>query len=131
MGNLRERIPSEKGFGRSIKIVCEPLWDIQALEVDEMKKSKCNHINGGYNQGFISDTDFKQIEICLGEVDDIGYDLVGWLKIRISFDEYFSLTISDAGRDLLTMEECDLGAFVRLRDFLNYAISSDYEIENK
>ena len=52
-------------------------------------------------------------------------------KIRISFDEYFSLTISDASKDLLTMEECDLSALVRLRDFLNYAISGNYEIENK
>jgi hypothetical protein len=125
------RKKNDKGLVNSIKIVCEPSWDIQALKVDKMKKSKCNYIDGGYHDGFKSHSDYKQIEICLGEVDDIGYDLVGWLRIRISFDEYFSLTISDAGKDLLTMEECDLSALVRLRDFLNYAISGNYEIENK
>ena len=100
-----------------------------------MKKSELGipeggYIDGRYFEGFVSNADFKEIEISIGDDPNQSDDLRGWLKVRISFNACYDLTISDARGEIFIMEECDLGGLARLRDFLNYAISIDYEIKD-
>ena len=98
------------------------------MDVKEIQaEPECNYMDGRYGDGFETNgTDFKTVEICLGE-KDIDEDLVGWLKLRISFGRYFDLKISNSGEDLFQIEDCNLGVLVGLRDFLNYAIKDEQE----
>lgn len=85
-------------------------------------QTEYGYIHGRHGDGFQTNgTDYKTFEICLGE-KGLGEDLLGWLKLRVSFNHYFDLIISNEAKEVFRIEECNLGVLVGLRDFLNYAI---------
>tara|TARA_R100001530_G_scaffold133786_1_gene107682 strand:- start:33 stop:326 length:294 start_codon:yes stop_codon:yes gene_type:complete len=97
-----------------------------------MENKKAVHINidaNTENGKFKPETDFKEINICLGDAPRGGYSLIGWLKVQINNfggdNRFVDLEISDEGTKTLTVDEIDIDVFIKLRDFLNYALPEE------